>query len=80
MGNCRNRLRQESPDITTKEINKARLLWVKQIKTLLVTDSKLEKTKTNLGIFGDEEMKKGFTDVVGDYTKQVYHLSPNTLS
>ena len=28
---------------------------MKQIKTLLVTDSKLEKTKTNLGIFEDEE-------------------------
>ena len=28
--NCRNKLKQESPDITTKEINKAQLLWVKQ--------------------------------------------------
>ena len=53
--NCRNKLGQESPDITTKEINKARLLSVKQIQTLLVTDSKFEKTKTNLGIFVDEE-------------------------
>ena len=52
---CRKKLRQESPDITTKEINKARLLWVKQIQTLLVTDSKFEKTKSNLGIFVDEE-------------------------
>ena len=48
-------MRQESPDITTKEINKARLLLVKQIQTLLVTDSKFEKTKTNLGVFVDEE-------------------------
>ena len=55
VGNCRNKLRQEPRDITTKEINKARLLWVKQIQTLLVTDSKCEKTKTNLGIFVDEE-------------------------
>ena len=52
---CRNKLMQESPDITTKEINKARLLWVKQIQTLLVTDSKFKKTKTSLGIFVDEE-------------------------
>ena len=44
-----------SPDITTKGINKARLLWVKQTQTLLVTDIKLEKKKTNLGIFADEE-------------------------
>ena len=53
--NCRNKLRQESPDITTKEFKKARLLWVKQIQTLLVTGSKLKKTKTNLGIIVDEE-------------------------
>ena len=53
--NCRNKLRQETPDITTKEINKARLLWVKQTQALLVTDSRFEKTKTNLGIVLDEE-------------------------
>ena len=43
--NCRNKLRQESPDITTKEINKARLPWVKQIQNLLVTHSKFAKQK-----------------------------------
>ena len=29
--NCRNNLSQESPEMATKEINKARLLWVKQM-------------------------------------------------
>ena len=53
-GNCRNKWRHESPDITTKEVNKARLLWVKQIQTLLVTDSN-KKTKTKLGTFVYEE-------------------------
>lgn len=38
--NFRNKSKQESPDIPTKEINKAWLLWVEQIQTLLVTDSK----------------------------------------
>ena len=48
-------MRQESPNIITKEIDKASLLWMKQIQTLLVTDSKFEKTKTNLRILVDEE-------------------------
>ena len=48
-------MREQSPDITTKDINKARLLWVKQIQALLYTDSKFEKTKTNLRIFVDDE-------------------------
>ena len=38
MENCRNKSRQGSSDITTKETNKARLIWVKKIQTLLVTD------------------------------------------
>ena len=25
------------------------------------------------------QMKKEFTDVVGDYAKQIYHLNANTL-
>ena len=48
-------MRQESLDITTKEIKKAQLLWVKQIQSLLVTDSKFEKIKTHLGMFVDEQ-------------------------
>ena len=48
-------MRKQSPDITTKEINKAQLVWVKQIQTLLYTDGKFEKTKTNLRIFVDDE-------------------------
>ena len=74
--NCRNKFWQESPEIAAKEINEARLFWVKQIQTLLVADCKFEKTKTNLGIFADEEE---IYRCVGDKTRQVYHLNANIL-
>ena len=74
--NCRNKFWQESPEIAAKEINEARLFWVKQIQTLLVANCKFEKTKTNLGIFADEEE---IYRCVGDKTRQVYHLNANIL-